>query len=399
MIKGLRPVLAEAGKIKIGRLGAPRPKRGGHGSFRLPTKIDHFWIVKTTRTDSGDFEPDKDLMALLDKDPDGKIREIPIVLHSSDIEEVFPTCRAWYGGRKLLCRGDGETATRWEVDAKGNRTDKTYKMQCGEGCKQHKERRCKPNGTLHCSIAVPGLAVAGSVHKWRTTSWNSIRRMYGSLEQILRTCGILQGLPLVLRLEPVQVTPEGEGSKTVYCCHVELRAKDLYGVQAKALELAQMRNALASGQGVGTPKMLLAPPAGDHETDREQADVQQEFFPEDEDDGEFVDTDFIDTDLDDAYDPAEPSATQARPEQHGPTSADRLFDKLSQDESMRAAALMAQIDQGIETATCKADLDAVIQLYKDSDASVLEPSFINSMKERFIAKHQEIKGAAKNGAL
>lgn len=286
MIKGITPSLAEGGKIKIGELGEERVSRGSGKKFRMPVKLDYFLITKTTRDQQGDLELDEELMAALPKDADGQVREIPIVLHSDEIDDVFPTTYAMYSGKKLACRGDGERAVRWkwETTKEGpRRTNDTQEVACTCSFLGAKSGNvCKPHGTLHCSIMVPGQAVAGAVHKWRTTSLISIQRMIGSLQQILATCGTLRGLPLVLRVEPVQVAPDGVTS-TVYCCHVELRAKDLLTVQRQALEAAQMRKALTAGRDLdGDYRKLIHAPAADDESEEEQAEVAQEFHPEGE---------------------------------------------------------------------------------------------------------------------
>lgn len=284
MIKGIIPALAEGGKIKIGGLGEERTSKSGK-KFRMPVKLDHFLVTRTTRDEAGDLDLDEALMGALPKDHDGQIRAIPIVLHSDVIDEVFPTTYALYSGRKLACRGDGEAATRWAFQ-NGNRTSATKEIKCPcELLRATNGPCCKPHGTLHCSIVAEGQAVAGAVHKWRTTSLISIQRMIGSLQQILATCGTMRGLPLWLKLEAIQVQPDGVGASTVYCCHVELRAKDLLSVQQKALELAQMRKALAGDDGAirTAYRALIEAPANDHETAAEQEEIAAEFYPEDVD--------------------------------------------------------------------------------------------------------------------
>lgn len=286
MIKGLQPALAEGGKIKIGGLGEVRQVRNSDRTYRIPLKLDHFLVTKTTRDAQGDLEVNEELMAALPKDDDGHCREIPIVLHSDVIDEVFPTTYALYSGRRLACRGDGEAATRWEIDKEGNRTGNTKQIQCP--CSflgATKGLICKPHGTLHCSIALPDMAVAGAVHKWRTTSLISIQRMIGSLQQIQATCGTVRGLPLTLRVEPVQVTPPGQKASTVYCCHVELRAANLIAAQRQALQLAQMRRAVAGVDDGKTYRALIAAPAM-NESPEEEAEVAAEFHPEGGDAGD-----------------------------------------------------------------------------------------------------------------
>lgn len=276
MIHGITPTLAEGGKIKIGGLGEERKAKSGR-MYRVPKKFDHFLITKTTRNDKGDLATDDQVMAALEKEDDGQVRAIPIVLHSDDIDQVFPTAYALYTGRRLACRGDGQTAMRWEVK-NGERTGESKERECPcEYLGAESGPICKPHGTLHCSIALPDVAVAGAVHKWRTTSIISIQRMIGSLQQILGMCGTLRGIPLWLKVAPITVSPAGGKATTVFCCHVELRASDILEVQSKALKMAEMRRALGENSGY---KLLISPPAGDHETEEEQAEVQQEFHTE-----------------------------------------------------------------------------------------------------------------------
>ena len=286
MIHGLTPRLAEGGKIKIGGLGEVR--KGGSGAYRLPQKHEYFTITSTQRGPDiegarGDLLIDQDLMLeLTDLDDNGEVQpltEIPIVVHSDDIDEVFPTSYAIYTGRKLACRGDGKVAEQYIFDGK-LRTNKIKEVACPCERLGRDKDPCKPHGTLHCSIRVPGQAVAGSLYKWRTTSIISLQQVVGSLNHILATCGVLQGLPLMLCLRPMEVSPKGK-TNTVYVCHVELRAKDVEAVQQQALQMAQMRQTLASklSDARTTYRAMLEAP-GEEEDGEEQAEVQQEFHPE-----------------------------------------------------------------------------------------------------------------------
>jgi len=275
MIKGIVPALAEGGKLKLGGLGETRKSRKGE-DYRMPVKLDHF-IVTTTERDAstGDLIIDDEMMAALPKDEDGHCRQIPIVLHDDDIERVFPTTYALYQGRTLVCRGDGESATRFEVK-NGEKTGAFKDVDCTCAFLDADSGPiCKPHGTLHCSIRIPGHAVAGSVHKWRTTSIISIRQMIGSLQQIRDVCGALTGIPLWLVVKPIKVTPVGSTPTTVYCCHVELRATDVQAVQRDAIAAAEMRRRVRQSIGY----RAFTPPAVD-ETPEEEADVQQEFHPD-----------------------------------------------------------------------------------------------------------------------
>lgn len=276
MIKNIHPSLAEAGKIKIGILGPERKSAKGN-RFRPPQKLDHFLITTTRRNEVGDLELDTALMESIGTDVDGKIRSIPIVVHSDDIDEVFPTSYALYSGKRCACRGDGETALRKEMKGKQfTGAEKTISCPC-DYLRATSGPVCKPNGKLYCSIAAPGASVAGAVHIWRTTSIISIEQMIGSLQQIKAITGILRGIPLWMSVKPITVERD-EGATTVFCCHLELRAADIQELQRKALEAAEMRRRLKHDDS--QYRRMISLPAHD-ETPEEQAEIADEFYPED----------------------------------------------------------------------------------------------------------------------
>jgi hypothetical protein len=286
MIHGLvKPSLAQAGKIKIGGLGREMTSRKGN-KFRPPEKFDHFVITtqlrQNPRDQKSDLITDEVMMAALTKDHDGKCRAIPIILHSDEIEEVFPTDLAAYAGKSLACKGDGKKATRWTF-SNGTRTDQTKECVCP--CPYLEQKKCKPHGRLYCSINLPGQAIAGAVHVWRTTSIISIQQMTASLEQIKSMVGSLRGVPLVLRVLPVQVTPEGK-STTVYVCHVELRASDLLEVQQRVLQRREMERQLN-----GSAPRLHLPSLAD-ESPEEMADTADEFYPPEDEQDEVQDAEY-----------------------------------------------------------------------------------------------------------
>ncbi len=281
MLKAITPRLAEAGKIKIGGLG-PERKSGKGNTFRPPVKLDHFLITNTNRDAAGDLEVDAGMMTALANDggadQDGKIRSIPIVLHSDNIDEVFPTAYALYSGKRCACRGDGSKATRREMKEK-NFTGASKEIICP--CPYLNAASgpvCKPNGKLFCSIAAPGSAIAGAVHIWRTTSIISIQQMVGSLLQIKAVCGTLRNVPLWLRVKPITVEPPNSGPITVYCCHVELRAADIQAVQRNALAAAKIRREL--GCDDSEYRRMISLPAHDAEPLEEQREIAAEFYPE-----------------------------------------------------------------------------------------------------------------------
>lgn len=226
-IKHLAHAVAEAGKIKIGGLGEERKAKDGK-PYRLPIKFPHFIITTTERDGDGMLIWDRELMQALGVD-DKPIIEIPIYVHSNHVDQVFPCCYAMYAGKKKVCDGDGETATRRHIQD-GEYTGATKQVECpcdqlvGPTDEAKGRVYCKPHGTLRCSIALPYLAVAGAEYRFRTTSYISIQQMLGSLNNIGNVIGSLRGLPLTLKLQPFKVKG---GKSTVYCAHIELRARDM----------------------------------------------------------------------------------------------------------------------------------------------------------------------------
>lgn len=280
-IKNLKPVLAEAGKIKIGGLGPKVTSRTSGKEFRPPVKYDEFVITTTHRDPNGDLIPDENLMRVLKKGKaEAKLRQIPILLHSDDIEEVFPSCYASYKGQQLFCRGDGEKATRWDITRDGKRTGKTNEIKCP--CELLESKACKPHATLNCMIRADQRAVAGAVHKWRTTSWNSIRRTLASLHQIKGLFGTLRNIPLRLKMIKIRVTPKDQPPRTVICAYVECAAEDFGAIQQQALAGARMyaeTRALSAGNDAPEGYSDVIDIPGVNETPAEQARVTQEFHP------------------------------------------------------------------------------------------------------------------------
>ncbi|MCH9637728.1 MAG: hypothetical protein K0U16_07275, partial [Gammaproteobacteria bacterium] len=286
-LKILNPRQAEAGKIKIGRLQKDkRPNKNNAGEHQLPEKLDHFILTKTERGEDGNFIEDTDLMQLLDKDKDGKIRRIPILLSSDDIDEVFPHTLACYQGRNLFCRGDGEIATRYELK-KETREGRPVLVKTGNSQQQKcpcnllnadRGLQCKPHGTLWCTIVAGEQTRIGARHSFRTTSWDSVSALKAGLEEIQRMVGTLVGPPLNLNIRPRRVKPKGKDrSHIVWVVHVDLVSKDIQELRERMLQQAQLRHNVAAL--AGRPLRLGLPAPGTHESAADQSQIQQEYHP------------------------------------------------------------------------------------------------------------------------
>ena len=80
----------------------------------------------------------------------------------------------------------------------------------------------KKHTTMEFVIRVPE-ARWGGIYRFRTTSEITADQLYGSLLHLKRlTNGVISGMPLMLVVRPVVVTPDGKPTM-VYVCHVELQ--------------------------------------------------------------------------------------------------------------------------------------------------------------------------------
>lgn len=207
-IRGLTPMLAECGKIKIGKKGEIKESARGN-QFRLPEKIDHFLITTMDKVND-DFSPDTYIMKKLGDN----CREIPVRLPYDDPSLNFPTSYAYYDSAACKCRGDGFIALTADGET----------VECNpETCPYVKDKKCKPNGVL--SLILDDAPRVGGVYKFRTTGWNSINNIFSSMEFIRGlTNGLLAGLPLMLTLTPKHtVIPGTKTSTTIYMVNLEYR--------------------------------------------------------------------------------------------------------------------------------------------------------------------------------
>lgn len=202
MITILRPGLAEIGKIKIGRKG--REIRPG---FRAPEKLDHFVVTTLQRDARGDLQRDEEVHKVIGETP----TEIEVMLLYNDPDLVFHTELAYWEGRRCVCRGDGEKASRF-VAAPGAKEGGVWTDRACS-CELLTQRKCKPHGRLSCALR--GATYAGGVHVFRTTSWNTCKFLSESIRFLAATMGgKIAGVPLTLKLMPIDTnTPDGKPTK------------------------------------------------------------------------------------------------------------------------------------------------------------------------------------------
>jgi hypothetical protein len=248
----VRPV--EMGRIKIGGKES-RERQSSGGSWRKPEMHDHFTITTMNKQPNGDFVVDTPLMnQLVGKygDPDGKLRRIPIRVLSDDIEDFLQGAFVWYAGKPIFAVSDGKTVTWFRSPTPDGfaRVNTPPKVEPWDRSMLEilSPKTKTPIFKLHvdfsCVIAAPE-AKWGGVYKLRTTGVISTKQIFTSLCHIQAlTGGILRGMPLMLVVRPMQVSPMVNGSEvqsTVQVMHVELVGPDLLQIQQDALKICEFR--------------------------------------------------------------------------------------------------------------------------------------------------------------
>lgn len=203
-IKGLTEDvrIPRLGKIKLGY----RDKERG-----FPVKTDYFVLPE-------DHSDNKRLVELFGAKP----KELRILIPVED-EEQWATqyYKSYNLTRGLVCKGDGETATRM-VDIKTNNlpTKETVTVEfkdvtcAGRDCPEYKAGKCGEVMNLKFLLPeVPGIGV------WQidTGSINSILNINSCARVIKKAFGRISLIPLTLSLEPIEVNNPKDGKRqTVY---------------------------------------------------------------------------------------------------------------------------------------------------------------------------------------
>ena len=212
-------------------IGLPPDKDHNH-----PTKLDHFVLLRKAKVAKGvEWELDPDLM----KHYGENCRELGIVLLDDDLENVFPTCYAWWTATERRCWGDGENATR--------RTQQTPSgepwLPCGPECDDLKEGRCKPSGDLR--FVLQSFPRLGSICRIHTSSYRSVRQIHSALQEIQQfTGGRLAGLTASLIVRPEEgIYRDKDGKKkstTIWALSLEVHGPDMKKLMGNLTENAQV---------------------------------------------------------------------------------------------------------------------------------------------------------------
>jgi hypothetical protein len=261
--RGLIPQIAEIGKIKTGYKGEEITSGKGN-KFRPPKKLDYF-VVTTTERDTATGNLIKN--DIINKKLGAKPRELRIRLPFDTIDKNFYTKYQYYASAKKICDGDGEKAVR--VDDKNNKSE----MNCNpETCEFFKSGKCKVSGIL--SAFLPDAEDFGGVFKYRTHSYNAVSSILAALEYFAaNTGGILHGLPL--KLVMLKKTTKDHG--TIDYTTIIIDGGEIRRLRELATEEKQSR--LLLGADIKKFEEQAERTGFFRDTDPEK-DIQEEFYPE-----------------------------------------------------------------------------------------------------------------------
>lgn len=288
--------LTVAFKVSIG-------KPVGAGGSAHPSKLDHFRILYKGGT-TGEWTEDVPFTEKLRttympevNTDNGKrrlpLREFDIVFLSDDIDEIFKTEYAWWSASEKKCSGNGMTAMR-SLTAMTPEQRKDYDgdgrwgewTPCGPGCPELDGGKCKPSGQLF--FMFKDRPVIGSVASYTTTSYETVRRIHSSLNQIQNiTGGRLKGIPFKLVVRPGRTRFEQNGqvkTSTAYFVNVEFRQGDYADIVPSLL-----KHSVQYDKAISSQRRMLAEHVDDDtepviieaQDEKQQAqDMTSEFYPE-----------------------------------------------------------------------------------------------------------------------
>lgn len=285
IIKNLCPGLREMGKIKIGNKGAMRRSAGG-SDWQAPQKLDHFLITTNERGQDNNFLLDSELHSLYGDAP----KEIPVRLLYDDISLNFATRYICYYGKTIFCSGDGEVAQRLQVDkityasraCPCERQDPKFPGDVVNGQVKTGQGKCKINGIL--SVIIDGAKQVGGVWKLRTTSFNSVVGILSSLAMIQRiTGGRLAGIPMMMTVSPKTVANPLDGKQqTIYVVGLHyVGTVDTLRDTGYQIAMTEAKHGISMRRIEEDAMLMLThSPAGGGLGDESDADVIEEFYPE-----------------------------------------------------------------------------------------------------------------------
>lgn len=161
-------------------------------------------------------------------------KELPVMFPSDDIELIAPQWFKCYSySQGLICRGDGKHCRRKVDTITGdfaNKDTREWVLTDGtcepDHCPMLGSKQCRKMMSLQFILhETPGLGVyqLDTSSFWSIVNINSQLAPGGFLRQF--TGGKIAFIPLILSVEPREVTPPGAGRKTVHVLNVRAEVK------------------------------------------------------------------------------------------------------------------------------------------------------------------------------
>jgi hypothetical protein len=297
-------------KVSIGEVASHRYKT-------YPQKLDHFKIKRRSPEGGRHWVTDEQAQKALEegfcdwqgRQWDGygpKPQRVPIVLFSDNISDVLVSGLAWYGRNRRYCWATGFAGVEWEDERApaycevprygkpDNMSESEWSAIRAYHCAKH--HLCKPltcpnyssEGGYKCKrfavlrFILPFAPTVTGVAEFRTTGKascialeNSLRRFQAELQ------GMLAGVPLLLCMQPYQVTTPDGIAQTQWEVRLDYPA-ELSRFRALAAE-AMERRKLEEGRlrEIATTYRIL--PAWEGETAEDVTAHAREFAPEAQD--------------------------------------------------------------------------------------------------------------------
>ena len=141
-----------------------------------------------------------------------KPKELDVLIPSTDPALYFPQALKWYMGARLVCKGNGERATRINVE-----TGNMFEMDCP--CEQLYDPQSNPKGPCrpraNLMVILPKVSMGGA-YQVDTGSNNNIINLNSTLKWVESMLGRVAWVPLTLKRVPTKIqTPDGTTTKSL----------------------------------------------------------------------------------------------------------------------------------------------------------------------------------------
>jgi len=259
--------------VRLPRLGKIRLGIKVDGQKTYPKAVDYFVIPPEVQAKYGD-----------------KPKELPIMFPTENPEQWSSQFYRCYSNmRGLICKGDGERALAVVDTATGEFAGRDAKatelkdIPCDpDKCPKHTSDACKPVMNLQFLLPeVPGLGI------WQldTSSINSIKNINSAVALIQGVCGRISMMPLTLKVEPMEVSPDGK-KKSIYVLQLtnqESLIETLGKLQALPVGKALLPEPDAEAPDDLFPQAVVEEPpakAANSEEQQEPSDAEKALFGE-----------------------------------------------------------------------------------------------------------------------